>query len=177
MDTGVASNVNKSGGTRETMAGYDDWSHVQFKGGAIGLAGAVPDLPSQTELDIFTPEMEAEIPALGGACSPTPTLSFVAPLSSATAADVNAGDTLGIRFQWNACNPPDTSVSLRIRGAATGALVTGYTYGAGITYDAGSGQYRQDFVPADYGVAGGTDLKVMVYFGGKLKGTALVHVT
>lgn len=174
-DTGVATDINKSG-SREQLPGFDDWTHIKFKGGAIGLAGVKPDLPTESELDLMTPEVAAEIPDLPGDCSATPSLTWVAPLSSSSAADVAAADALGIRFKWNACSPPDTSVSIRIRNASSGALITGYTYGAGITYNAGSAEYRQDFVPSSYGITGSADLKVMVYFGGKLKGTALVHV-
>jgi hypothetical protein len=170
-ENGVAADINKSGG-QETLTGYNDWAHIQFKGGAIGLAGAVPSLPMQTEGDLLNPQVQSQIPALAPApsCSPTPTLTWNTP------ADVNSTDALAIAFGWNSCNPPDTSVSIRIRNAATNTLITGYTYGAGITYDAGSGQYQQSFTPAQYGVAGGTQIKVMVYFGGKLKGTALVNV-
>ncbi|HEY3363527.1 MAG TPA: hypothetical protein VGK74_00470 [Symbiobacteriaceae bacterium] len=176
VDTGLATDINKTGGSLETLTGYDDWAHIQFKGGAIGLAGVVPDLPSESELDLLTPEVAAEVPAISAECSANPSLTWMSPLSSGAPADVNAGDNLSIRFQWNSCSPPDTSVSIRIRNAATNALITGYTYGAGITYDSGTGEYRQDFQPSAYGVAGGTQLKVMVYFGGKLKSTSLVNV-
>lgn len=175
-DTGLATDVNKSGGTKETLTGFNDWANIKFKGGAIGLAGAMPDLPFDTDVDLMTPQVASEVPDLPALCSPTPSLTWVPVLSANATADINAGDTLGIRFLWDACDSPDTSVSVRIRDANTGALITGYTYGAGITYDDNTGEYRQDFVPADYGVTDGTDLKVMVYFGRKLKGTALVSV-
>lgn len=173
-DIGLSTDINKSGGTKETLTGYDDWTNIKFKGGAIGLAGVAPVLPMESEM--IEPEAAEllAVPVLE-ACSPTPSLTWSAPLG-AVPADIGAVDTLGIQFQWNACSPPDTSVSIRIRNHQTGALVTGFTYGAGITYDAGPGLYQQQFQPSRYGVAAGTQLRVMVYFGGKLRGTALVNV-
>lgn len=71
----------------------------------------------------------------------------------------------------------DESVSIRIRDATTNRLITGFTYGYGIVIDDAAKEYRQDFDPARYNLQSGTRLKVMVYFGGKLKSTAYVTLT
>lgn len=104
-------------------------------------------------------------------------LNFLDPLDNNEPTTVD--DPFDILFTWvaPAGGPaPDTSVSIRVRKAATNQLVTGYTYGAGITYDPATGVYSQHFDWQQLGVAPGTQLKIMVYFGGKLKGTALVTV-
>lgn len=99
-------------------------------------------------------------------------------MSSAAPANIASGDSLPIRFQWARDGIPvrDESVSVRIRNARTGALITGYTYGGFITINDSSGEYLQNFKPAQYGVQPGTQLKIMIYFGGKLKATVLVNV-
>jgi chitodextrinase len=116
------------------------------------------------------PALQVSTP--GGICTEPPALSW------ATAFAVPAGGVLDIAFRWDACGQPvtDTSVAVRVRNGATNALITGYTYGGGIA-QAEDGSYHQAFSTATYKVTPGTSLKLMVYFGGKLKGTATVLVT
>ncbi|MFZ5643571.1 MAG: carboxypeptidase-like regulatory domain-containing protein [Bacillota bacterium] len=108
----------------------------------------------------------------------TPGLTWVSPLSGSAPADIAAGTVLPISFIWSDGSGPvfDRSVSIRVRNSATNSLITAFVYGAGITYDEVTGTYTQNFDTAQYNIAPGTQLKVMVYLGGKLKGTALVNV-
>lgn len=49
----VAVDINKNG-AKTNLTGFNDWPNLVFKGGAIGLAGAVPVLPTLTENDPFS---------------------------------------------------------------------------------------------------------------------------
>ncbi|HWI52848.1 MAG TPA: choice-of-anchor L domain-containing protein, partial [Symbiobacteriaceae bacterium] len=111
-------------------------------------------------------------------CTMTPSLTFESPLSFTTPANVNAGDTFPIDFRWLTCTGStfESSVTVRVRDAATGALIAGYTYGYDIAYNPGTGLYSQPFNTALHSIGAGRQLKVMVYIGGKLRGTALVNV-
>jgi hypothetical protein len=60
-DTSVMYDVNNSGSSSDVHAGYDDWTNLQLKGGAIGLAGIPPDLPMETEPDLLTVEVAETI--------------------------------------------------------------------------------------------------------------------
>lgn len=92
--------------------------------------------------------------------------------------EVRAGEVLPISFTWteNGAGILDKSVTIRVRNADTGRLYAGYVYGSGITYDPATGQYRQEVDTAKYGVQAGTRLRIMVYFGGKLKESVIVNV-
>lgn len=90
---------------------------------------------------------------------------------------VSAGDTVDISFGLEGVDTCDTSVSIRVRNAATNKLICGFTYNYGITFDEDTSMYHQLFDTAQYKIQSGTKLKIMVYFGGKLKGTAYVDVT
>ncbi|MDF2626197.1 MAG: hypothetical protein K0R39_28 [Symbiobacteriaceae bacterium] len=110
----------------------------------------------------------------------TPTgsgVAFVAPLDAAGPVTHPADKVLPIQFQWLVDGVPtlDTSVSVRVRDGS-GRLVAGYTYGAGIAYDQALGQYLQAFDPALYGLGPGAQLRIQVYFGGKLRATAYVNL-
>ncbi|MDF2628718.1 MAG: hypothetical protein K0R39_2549 [Symbiobacteriaceae bacterium] len=111
-------------------------------------------------------------------CTTLPSLTWESPLSATVPADVNAGDTLPITFRWMTCTGStfDKSASIRVRDADTNALIAGYTYGYDILYNAGTGLYTQPFDTALHNIGAGRRLKVMVYFGGKLRGTAMVNV-
>jgi hypothetical protein len=111
-------------------------------------------------------------------CMAAPVLAWLPPLSAAAPADIANGDVLPIRFTWTNCGAPihDESVAIRVLDAASGRLITGYTYGAGITVDDATGTYRQDFDSGLYGLTPGMQLRVRVYFGNKLKATSLVNV-
>lgn len=108
----------------------------------------------------------------------TPTLAWLSPLSATVTADVNVGSVLPIKFKWTNSNGHvhDESVSVRVRNAVTGTLISGFTYGAQISINDSSGEYSLNFDPAKYRLAVGTQLKAMVYFGGRLKGTALAKI-
>ncbi|MFZ5817272.1 MAG: lectin-like domain-containing protein [Bacillota bacterium] len=108
-------------------------------------------------------------------CTPTSDLLFEAPLSTSSTGAILAGESLAIAFRYGDCTLDD-SVTVRVRDAVTNQLIAGFTYGYQITYDPETGHYRQDFDTAKYGIGSGRTLKVMVYFGSKLKGTALVEV-
>lgn len=103
---------------------------------------------------------------------------MLSPLDSDTIPAIPAGSVLDIQFAWLQDGAPahDESVSVRVRNDDTGALLAAFTYGAGILYDSATGTYSQPFDTGTYGVAAGTRLKVMVYMGGKLQGTAYVDV-
>lgn len=106
-------------------------------------------------------------------------LFWLPPLEGTTPtalAPIPAGGSLDIGFIWRVGGAPafDQSVSLRVRNAVTNQLIAGYTLGAGITYNAG--EYHQLFKPATYNLPAGTQLKIMAYFGGKLRGTAYAVV-
>lgn len=92
-------------------------------------------------------------------------------------AEINKGDDYTIRFQWGACGAPifDDSVTVRIRDNQTNALIAGYTLGHQIEMDS-AGIYSQVFHSSEYNVNPGQTLKVMVYFGNKLRGTAYLKI-
>lgn len=115
----------------------------------------------------------------GGTCTQPPVLTWLPVLSAAVPAEINAGDILPIKFSWTKCGNPllDESVSIRVRDANTSKLISGFVYKSDISYDETTGEYLQNFNSALYSaIKPGTRLKVMVYFGGKLQGTALVNV-
>lgn len=111
-------------------------------------------------------------------CTTTPSLTWQAPLSATTPASVTAGDTFPIDFRWMTCSGStfDSSVTVRVRNATTNQLIAGYTLNYDIAYDAATGIYSQPFDTALHSIAAGTRLKVMVYFGGRLRGTSYVDV-
>lgn len=102
-------------------------------------------------------------------------LLLLAPLSGTGPVTLPAGQELPIRFQWIVSGQPtlDQSVTIRIRDA-NNQLITGYTYGYGITYDPASGEYLQPFDPSAHGLQAGEELHIQVFFGRKLQGTATV---
>jgi hypothetical protein len=60
-DVGVAADINGDG-AQTTLTGYNDWANINFKGGAIGQAGAAPALPMLTPNDdVLTPEVASHI--------------------------------------------------------------------------------------------------------------------
>jgi hypothetical protein len=60
-DSGISADVNNQGGSTQVLTGFDDWTNVKLKGGAIGLAGITPNLPIETEEDLLTVEVANEI--------------------------------------------------------------------------------------------------------------------
>jgi len=111
-------------------------------------------------------------------CTSAPSISLVAPMDAAVPANVNAGDTLDVQWSWLTCSGStfDKSVTVRVRNAVTNALIAGYTYGYDITYDPGTGLYTQTFDTAKHSIPAGTQLKVMIYFNGRLRSAPLVNV-
>lgn len=90
---------------------------------------------------------------------------------------INDGDSYQIQFTYGCVGDgPDTSVIVRIRDKATNQLIAGYAWENQITYDAAIGIYSQVFHSGEYNVDPGQELKVMVYFGGKLKATSYLQV-
>jgi hypothetical protein len=111
-------------------------------------------------------------------CTHQPVFTWLPLLIDGIPADINSGDILPIKFHWGCPHKfvKDQSVTVRVRNARTNALIAGYTYGAGIAIDETAKEYCQQFDTNKYKIQPGSQLKVMVYFGGKLKGTALVNV-
>ncbi|MFZ5815182.1 MAG: lipase family alpha/beta hydrolase [Bacillota bacterium] len=99
------------------------------------------------------------------------------PLNPDQSVTLPAGEEFPIRFRWMLGGQPtlDESVTIRIRDGAN-RLVAGYTYGYGITYDPAIGEYVQPFLPARYGLEAGDEIRVLIYFGGKLQATAQVSL-
>lgn len=60
-DNNISYNINGEDGSNQDLIGYNDWTNLKFKGGAIGLAGIVPDLPTETEEEQLTPEVAQRI--------------------------------------------------------------------------------------------------------------------
>lgn len=64
-DTDISVDINNEGGSGQDLKGYEDWSHLKFKGGAIGLAGVIPNLPMETEEEYLTQELAQHILPVG----------------------------------------------------------------------------------------------------------------
>jgi len=111
-------------------------------------------------------------------CTSNPSIILSSPLDAVVPANVNAGDTLVMQWHWLTCSGStfDKSMSVRVSNAATNALIAGYTYGYDITYDAGTGLYSLPFDTAKHSISPGTQLKIMIYFNGRLRSTPLVNV-
>ncbi|GAC1444862.1 MAG: hypothetical protein NVSMB52_04660 [Chloroflexota bacterium] len=83
-DTDVAANINNldpvdsPSPAGETLTGFNDWANLNLKGGAIGLAGISPVLPSQSPADKLTPDVEKLIPSLDS--SPPTTTATLTPV-------------------------------------------------------------------------------------------------
>jgi hypothetical protein len=77
--THVSSDIN-SDGCHNTLTGFNDWANVKLKGGAIGLAGAVANLPMQTEPDLLTVELDRQIVPIGVPPTPTPNVAAPTPM-------------------------------------------------------------------------------------------------
>jgi hypothetical protein len=65
----VTADVNGDGNTTDTLAPFNDWVNLKFKGGAIGLAGVTPNLPITTPIETSTPATQVLI-------QPVPTAGF-----------------------------------------------------------------------------------------------------
>ncbi|GIH07542.1 hypothetical protein Rhe02_56090 [Rhizocola hellebori] len=93
-ETGVSFDVNNEAGNT-TLNGYNDWANITFKGGAIGLAGAAPDLPMETESDTLTVEAAAKIPPL----TQFTFTGFFSPVDNPpTVNAVKAGSAIPVKF-------------------------------------------------------------------------------
>jgi len=105
-------------------------------------------------------------------------LIFLPPLNGAQPLLLPAVQKLQIPFIWVQNGVPvlDKSVTIRLRDQ-NGQLITGFTYGWGISYDPATGEYRQEFWPADYGLEAGDQVQIQVYFGRQLQGAVLVTLT
>lgn len=140
-------------------------AYVGFTSGT-GCGGNNHDIRAWQFTNTYDP-----IPAI---CSVPSGFTWLPPMSDTTPATVPVDGTLPIQFQYNDCNE-DSSVSLLIQDAA-GNVVTGDTLGGIITFDSTTGTYEDLFSPADFGLSAGTQLKVSVYFGNTLRGSALINI-
>jgi hypothetical protein len=75
-NTNVQTDVNKDS-ARSVLGSYNDWANLVFTGGAIGQPGAVPVLPTQTEVAEITKEQDSQLTTLHNV--------IVGPSSSASA--------------------------------------------------------------------------------------------
>ncbi|MBI1758725.1 MAG: PxKF domain-containing protein [Actinobacteria bacterium] len=92
-ETGLSFDTNNDGATG-ALAGHDDWTNLKLKGGAIGLAGVTPDLPTVTEDETFTVEEAAKIPN-----STTTFTGFFPPVSNSPAVNAaKAGSAIPVKF-------------------------------------------------------------------------------
>jgi hypothetical protein len=57
----VAYDVNHSGAANQLLSGFDDWANLKLKGGAIGLAGVPPVLPTTTDADLLTLQVARDV--------------------------------------------------------------------------------------------------------------------
>ncbi|MFZ5828387.1 MAG: choice-of-anchor L domain-containing protein [Bacillota bacterium] len=172
-------------------AATDDSGAVQYRVLVDGMVHAITTSTSATlslaANTTYNIEVQAgdynghwTVPGLTGTATTTapgtgsPTLTWIAPNTSDS---INDGDDYTIQFQWGECGEPveDTSVTIRIRDAATNTLIAGYVWGYQIDMDA-AGVYSQVFESAKYNVGPGQTLKIMVYFGNKLRSTAYLNI-
>jgi hypothetical protein len=144
-DVALSYDVNNSGGSSDVLAGYDDWSNVKFKVGAIGLAGISAILPTATEDESLTPALaEIILPLTRYHFS-----GFFPPINNPPAVNtVNSGSTVPVKFSLGGDQGRDIfangyPASQRIdcaTQAAVGALVPTNS-SSGLSYDARADQY------------------------------------
>jgi hypothetical protein len=60
-ETGVSFDINDDA-AKGTLNGYDDWANLKLKGGAIGLAGVAPSLPTVTDDETLTVDEASKSP-------------------------------------------------------------------------------------------------------------------
>jgi hypothetical protein len=87
--TGVSFDVNNDS-TTTSLNGYNDWVNLKLKGGAIGLAGVIPVLPTVTEDEQLTPQEAQKIPPLTITTSITASVSPPSPAVAGTTETLTA---------------------------------------------------------------------------------------
>jgi chitodextrinase len=99
-------------------------------------------------------------------------LVFLSPAATVPLAPFN------IQFTWakNGAYVKDTSVAVKVKDAVTGKQIASFAYGSAITYNTTTGVYTQPFDPQVYKLASGAKLKIDVYFGGTLRGSAYTTI-
>jgi Big-like domain-containing protein len=88
-ETGVSFDINNDS-TRTSLGGYNDWANLKLKGGAIGLAGFTPVLPTVTEDEQLTVQEAQKIPPLTLTTSTTASVSPPSPTVAGTTETLTA---------------------------------------------------------------------------------------
>ena len=142
-DSGVQYDVN--GDTAQSsLSGFNDWANVKFKGGAIGLAGATPDLPMTTEPDLLTVDVAKQVVVYDFH-------GFFAPVDNPPVLNtVKAGSAIPVKFSLTGdrglnITAPGSPSSQQVAcdsGAPTDAIEeTVTTGGSSLSYDPVTDQY------------------------------------
>lgn len=144
-ETGVAFDVNNDG-SRGNLVGQDDWSALKLKGGAIGLAGATPTLPTVTEDETLTVAEASKIPPVG-----YPFTGFFAPVDNPPTVNVaKAGSAIPVKFSLGgdkglnilpAGSPSSQQVSCDSSQPLDDIEQTVSPGQSALTYDPATGQY------------------------------------
>src|SRR4051812_32157238 len=146
-ETGVSFDVNNDGG-KNTLNGYNDWANLKLKGGAIGLAGITPDLPTVTENnETMTPEEAKKSPPVSrysftGFFSPVdnpPTVN-VAKAGSAIPVKFSLGGNQGLNI-FAAGSPSAQQVACDSGAPVDDIEQTAGPGDATLTYDPATDQY------------------------------------
>lgn len=152
-EVGITADINGDGATT-TLSGYNDWTNLKLKGGAIGLAGVSAVLPTITEADLLTVEVANSIPPI----APTPIYSFTGffqPIDNPDPVNVfntvKAGSAIPAKFSLGGDQGMDIFVtgypkavptSCPGGGVPTDAIEETVTAGAsGLRYDSASQRY------------------------------------
>ncbi|MGH3765886.1 MAG: Ig-like domain repeat protein [Pseudonocardiaceae bacterium] len=87
--TGVSFDVNNDT-AKTTLSGYNDWANLKLKGGAIGLAGITPVLPTVTDDETLTVQEASKSPAVTTTTSTTVGVSPQSPVVAGTTETLTA---------------------------------------------------------------------------------------
>ncbi|MEU7873056.1 PxKF domain-containing protein [Dactylosporangium sp. NPDC049140] len=146
-DTGVSFDINNDGGN-STLSGYNDWANLKLKGGAIGLAGATPDLPTVTPDETLTVDEAHKSPPASTGYTFT---GFFSPVDNPPTVNVaKAGSAIPVKFSlggnqgldiFAAGSPSSQQVTCDGGAPVDDIEQTVSPGGATLTYDPASGQY------------------------------------
>ncbi|MFC4145230.1 PxKF domain-containing protein [Micromonospora mangrovi] len=93
-ETGVSFDVNNDSATN-TLNGFNDWANLKLKGGAIGLAGVTPSLPTVTADETLTVEEAKKVPPV----SRYTFSGFFSPVDNPPTVNVaKAGSAIPVKF-------------------------------------------------------------------------------
>jgi len=143
--------------------GYMSWTPTVAQSGlsqVVTFYATDDGSPSQQTLRSFTVRVDSPT------CTPTPGLSWRAPLSASSTYSMHDGAVLPIRFSYGSCASfiHDESVIILIQDVASpDSAVTAWVYGSDIVIDDTAQEYRQDFNSAWYGLSPGMQLRVQVF--------------